>query len=141
MKQTTKRAAAILTLAALSAGMLSGCGEKKTNADGVTTVTVWTNSTHTKDVMTELVADYNETTGKEKGIKIDYVVQGGDYQKVLDVAIQSKEVPDLYYPITGIREAVKQNVITALDDMPGGEEFIKKYDGKLVNVILTGLRA
>ena len=134
MKQTTKRAAAILTLAALSAGMLSGCGEKKTNADGVTTVTVWTNSTHTKDVMTELVADYNETTGKEKGIKIDYVVQGGDYQKVLDVAIQSKEVPELYYPINGVREAIKQNVITALDDMPGGAEFIKKYDGKLVNV-------
>ncbi len=134
MKKTITKVTAFLVLAALSVGTISGCGEKKTNAGGVTTVTVWTNSTHTKDVMTELVAEYNETTGKEKGIMIDYVVQGGDYQKMLDVAIQSNEVPELYYPITGLKDSIKKGVVTALDDMPGGQEFISKYEGKLVNL-------
>lgn len=130
MKKNTKKMICGLLAAVLCTSALAGCGEKKD--DGITTVTVWTNSTHTKDVMTDLVAQYNEGAGKEKGIRIDYVVQGGDYQKVLDVSVQAKELPELYYPITNIKNYVKQNAMTPIEDMPGGAEFLEKYAGKLV---------
>lgn len=130
MKKITKRGLSCILAAIMSVSVLSGCGGKK-NED-VTTITVWTNSTHTKDVMTKLIADFNESEGKQEGIRIDYVVQGGDYQKVLDVSIQAKELPELYYPITNIQNYVKLNAMTPIEDMPGGEEFIKKYEGKLV---------
>lgn len=133
MKKITKRIAAVTALSAMCAGMLAGCGSKTTGGGAVTTITVWTNSTHTKDIMQELVADYNETTGKEKGICIDYVVQGSDYQKVMDVAIQTKELPDLYYPINRMADLVKQSAVTAIEDMPGGAEFIDSYSGTPLN--------
>ena len=133
MKKITKRIAAAITLSVTCTGMLAGCGSQKTGADTVTTITVWTNSTHTKDIMQELVSDYNDTTGKEKGIRIDYVVQGSDYQKVIDVAVQTKELPDLYYPITRMADLVKQGAVTAIDDMPSGEEFIESYSGTPLN--------
>lgn len=131
MKNTIKKGVCGLLTLVIGASMLAGCGGKS-GEDGITTVTVWTNSTHTKDIMTELVAGYNEGAGKQQGIRIDYVVQGGDYQKVLDVSVQAKELPDLYYPISGIKNLVKQNALTAVEDMPGGAEFVAKYDGKLV---------
>lgn len=139
MKKITRKITAAAALAAMCAGMLSGCGAKQTGTEGVTKVTVWTNSTHTKDIMQELVASYNENEGKEKGICIDYVVQGSDYQKVMDVAIQTKELPDLYYPINRMADLVKQNVVTAIEDMPGGAEFIEGYKAKpLSNVNIFG---
>ena len=131
MKKIMRNGLCMILTSVVCASLLAGCGSQKTDS-GVTTVTVWTNSTHTKDVLTKLVADYNDGEGKTKGIKIDYVVQGGDYQKVLDVSVQAHELPELYYPITNIQNYVKQNAMTAIEDMPGGTEFLKKYDGKLV---------
>ena len=131
MKKVVKKGFCGLLAAVMCISVLAGCGGKKSD-DGVTTVTVWTNSAHTKDVMTELVADFNEGQGKKDGIRIEYVVQGGDYQKVLDVSVQAKELPELYYPITNIKNYVKQNAMTAIEDMPGGAEFVKKYEDKLI---------
>jgi len=132
MKGFVKKGFAFALAGVMGISLLAGCGAGK-EENGVTTVTVWTNSTHTKDLMTQLVADFNEGAGKEQGIKIDYVVQGGDYQKVLDVSTQAGELPDLYYPISGIENLVKQKALTALEDMPGGAEFIAKYQDKLVD--------
>ena len=61
---------------------LAGCGgDKKTSTseNGVDTITLQTNNSHSKSIVQELANEWNNTTGKEKGIKIDYVVKGDDY--------------------------------------------------------------
>ena len=128
-----KKITAVVLLVTLFAITLAGCGDKKETAssDGVTTVTVWTNTSHTKDVATELIDKFNSTIGKEKGIRIEYTVQGSDYQKVLDIAQQTNALPDLFYPISGVQDAVKKNMVIALEDMPGGAEFIEEYKDDL----------
>ncbi len=132
-----KRVLMLVIVMAILSTMLVGCGGEE-STEGVTVVKVWTNTAHTKDVVTELVDRFNSTVGKEKNIRIEYTVHGGDYQKVLDIAQQTGDMPDLFYPISGIQDASKKNMVTALDDMPGGSEFIKDYEGSLrkgVNII------
>ena len=135
--KSLKRVLVLVLAMAIFSTLLVGCGDDG-NTDGVTIVKVWNNTAHTKDVATELVDEFNSTIGKEKGIKIEYTVHGSDYQKVLDIAQQTGDMPDLFYPISGIEDASKKNMVTALDEMPGGSDFIKKYEGSLrngVNVI------
>ena len=122
--KSLKRILVFVLAIAIFGTMLVGCGDEE-NADGVTVVKVWTNTSHTKDVATELVDKFNSTIGKEKGIRIEYTVHGSDYQKVLDIAMQTGDMPDLFYPITGVKDASKAGNVTALEDMPGGNDFIK----------------
>lgn len=116
-------------------GSLTGCSSSKdTNSDNVKdveTITVWTNSGHTKELMTELVADYNETIGKEKGIKIEYTVHGGDYTNTLDMAITSGQAPDIFKYESPMYIGVQKNAIMPIEDLPGGKELVKKYEGYL----------
>lgn len=127
-----KRILVFVLAIAIFGTMLVGCGDEE-KADGVTVVKVWTNTSHTKDVATELVDKFNSTIGKEKGIRIEYTVHGSDYSKVLDIAMQTGDMPDLFYPIAGIKDASKSGNVTALEDMPGGSDFIKEYEGSLRN--------
>ena len=129
MKKSLVRA--VIALLAVSM-LLCGCGGNVKEDGAVQTVTVWTNSSHTKDVAEKLIAAYNEGRGKEKGIKIEYTVHGADYQKVLDVAIQSDQAPDLFFPISGIYGYARKKALMPIEDMPGGEEFLKAYEGKLL---------
>lgn len=97
----------------------------------VETVTVWTKSGHTKDFFMKLVDEYNSTTGAEKGIKIEYKVNGGDHRKLLDMALANDQAPDLFRAVGPLTSFVSKNFIYAIDEVPGGEDFLKKYDGFL----------
>jgi len=115
----------VLVLAMVIPSM-TGCKKEEVSSDGLTTVTVWTNAAGSKAVMTKLVNDWNETTGKEKGIKIDYQVKtGGDYTKALDLAIEGGTAPDLFLGGNTRKYALNGN-IWALDELPGGPELIEK---------------
>ena len=129
--KTFKRIAAVAAAIAMLCTMLTGCNDDSAKNDGITTITVWSDSTHTKDLATELVDKFNSTTGKKKGIRIEYSVYGSDYTKVLDVSQQTGSMPDLFYPSSGIQDLVKKDCVAAIDDMPGGKEFLKKYKGML----------
>lgn len=127
----------------LSTVMLAGCaassGDAKT-ASGVktkeasgktTTITIWTDQAHNKEFMDKKVNEFNKTTGKKKGVAIDYQVKEniGD---MLEVAFTSDQAPDMF-PISDIEKYVTEGRVQAIEDMPGGKELVAKYDGKLAN--------
>ena len=64
--------------AALMTGSLAGCGQETSKSSDTTTISVWTGDSHSKKLYDELVSNWNNTTGKEKGIYIDYQVKSGD---------------------------------------------------------------
>lgn len=148
MRKLTKVTASILS-AAMIMGTLAGCGaeqqvskETPTTATTETTVvastevvepvemtqvTIWSGNSHDKGVMEELVKEFNNTTGKEKGIEIVYTVHGGDsYSKTLDLALQAGEAPDLFSGSVSASK-VEEGQVMAYDELPGGAEMIAKY--------------
>lgn len=105
--------------------------EEKPAPPKMETVTVWTNSGHTKDFFNKLVDEYNATIGVEKGIKIEYKVNGGDHKKLLDMALANNQAPDIFKAVGPLTSFVKNKTVYPLDEIPGSEEFLAKYDGFL----------
>lgn len=129
MKKSMKTMAFALS-AVMMLGALSGCGGKQTSGDGeVTTISVWTVNSHSQAVYEELVNEYNETIGKEKGIKIDYQVKPGDSMaQNLELALQSGTAPDLFGS-GDMKKMADNGDIWAIEDLPGGTEYLKRYEG------------
>ena len=121
-----------LTLSAvLSAGILSGCGSE--GGSGKTDVVrVWTNDAHSKEIITEMVSEYNETIGKKEGIRIEYTVYGSDFNQVLNMALQNDDAAELFKSNNDVRDLVEKGNLMALEDLPGMEDFLKGYEGYLV---------
>lgn len=127
MADLLKKAALMLS-AVLMVGAVGGCGGKETASGDVETVSVWTMNSHSEKVVRKLVDEWNDTTGKEKGIFIDYKVQGGDsFTKTINLALQNGTAPDLLAG-GGLKDLVEGGHVTPISDMPGGEEFLKKYE-------------
>ncbi len=119
----------ILT-AALSVSLMvpfAGC-EKESN---VTKVTCWTGDSHAKAVMTKLVQEFNNTIGKENNVEFEYIVKDGTTMSNMDLALENGEAPDL---ISGgqLEKWVDNGYLMPIAEMPGGEEFLKRYEGNLV---------
>ena len=122
----------ILTLALaiiLCVGCFEVCfGGKKTSGPEKddTVVTIWSTEAGAKAVWEELVDNWNKTTGKEKNIYIDFQIST-DSQKV-DVAIQNDTLPNIFtVSATQLKKLILNEQIMALNDMPGGEEFLKDF--------------
>ncbi len=116
----------------LSLGMLAGCGTSSTGGD-VKTVTVWSGNTHTKAVVEPMVDEWNKTVGKEKGIFLDYQFkEGGSITQIIDTALQSGEAAD-FLQGGKVKNLVENDYIVAIDDLPGGKEYLKQYEGRLVD--------
>ena len=115
---------------------LAGCGgEKNASSDnGVDTITLWTNNSHSKSVMEKLVNDWNNTTGKEKGIKIEYVVKGDDYVQQITLADNADNLPDIF-SLQGTNNIVAEKKVIALNEYPEGQELLKNYDEKIVEQV------
>lgn len=105
------------------------CGKRE--APEPVTITVWTNNYHDKIFVTEKVNQWNSTVGREKNIRIDYQVKD-DLETALQMAMVSGEAPDMF-PILGsnLENYVNSGWLMAIEDMPGGEELISRFDGML----------
>ena len=103
----------------------AGCKTETTSQNGITAVTVWTGDGGTKAFMQKEIEQWNNTVGKQQGIRIDYTVQEGSMNEKLDLAFSSGKAPDLF---TGGNMALlaANNYIAPFDDMPGGRELIDK---------------
>jgi len=96
-------------------------------------VTVWSDNAHEKELRVKQVEEFNKTTGKELGIEIEYTVYGTNYGDAIKIAAQAGDAPHLYRPDTKwINDFIGAGYLIPLDDMPGGPELIKKYEGLLV---------
>lgn len=147
-----KKIGALLSSAMLMTA-LAGCSTEKSDGAGsasstaaaeqskqpikMETIRVWTNSGHTKELVTEMVGEYNSTIGKEKGIKIEYTVQGADYKQAIDLALASGQAPELFYVVGPKVDYVKRGDIIPIEELPRGKEFLGKYDGMLNRVAFT----
>ncbi len=132
MKKSIKMLSLAMS-AVMLAGTMSGCGKKEAQDSDVTVVTIWSGNSHSKEVMTKLYDEWNETEGKAQGIKIEYTVQGGDsLNNTIELALQNGTAPDI---LGGgdMGKMAENGDILAWDDVPGGPELIQKYkdDGVL----------
>lgn len=122
-----------LGMSAIVATSFVGCsnGGSDVSSSEVTTITVWTGNGHDKAFLNEEVAKWNETVGKEKGIKIDYSVQDGNISEKIDLAFTSGQAPDLFGG-GSISKLSENGHIIALDDIEGGKELIEKYKDSIM---------
>lgn len=104
---------------------ISGCGKQTASSD-TSVVTVWHGNGHDKEFMEEHVKEWNETIGKEKGVKINYVYQSGDINEKIELAFKSGSAPDIF---TGGNTEVlaKNGQIVAVEDMPGGDKLLERF--------------
>ena len=127
MKSFFNRAVAIISAVLIVATMLSGCGkEKSTTANEITEVHVWSGERHSKSAFVKLVEEYNNTIGAKKGIKIVYEVKEGDVGKNIELALQSNQAPEIFQG-GSLAKMAESGYIAAIDDLPGGQEILKKY--------------
>lgn len=131
MKKAQITAAVIA--AALCVTGLAGCGEDKTTEKSdVKTVTMWSSNSHSKTVMGRLVDGFNNGEGKKLGIKFEYVVkEGSSLTNSIEVALQTGQAPDILAGAGGLKGLLEKGYVTALSDLPGSDDFLKKYEGKL----------
>lgn len=126
-----KRITSIIAAAclALSSCALVGCGKNGEGESGkVTKFTIWSNESHSKAVMQSIIDDYNKNEGKEKGIELVYEVKDADFQKNVELSMQLGNMPDFFSAGVVASKFAANNNIVALDDLPGGDELIKKFE-------------
>ena len=123
-----KRKLCALMAAILAMSSLAGCGGGNETADsGVDVVRVWSGDGGGRTVWEELVTEFNETTGKEKGIKIEWTTIM-DQQQV-QVAYQNGQLPEIVACTNqdGKKMAATGDILP-LEDFEGGKELLDEYD-------------
>lgn len=129
-----KKLGAILISATLfvTSGLLSGCGTDGANTGDseVSKVTVWSSDGSAKSTWEELVNKFNETTGKEKGIQIDWVTyNGSELGTVVDVAHKNGQLPELCNLTDNqAKEYIASGDAISIEDIEGGKEYVEEYD-------------
>ncbi len=156
----TKKALALLLSIALIGGSMAACGKsedkkketptppasseankdatpeaKEEQKEPVTmeTITVWSDNAHEKDLRDKQIAEFNDTVGKELGIKIEYTVYGSNFTDTIKIAAQAGEAPDLFRSDSKwMQDFISADYLTAIEDLPGSEELLSRYS-HLVN--------
>lgn len=101
---------------------------EKEEAKKEVVIKVWSNDAHNKPEYDATVKKFNETIGKEKGIRIEYKVYGGDYYSAIDVAIAAGEEPHIFKSRKSGQYA-ETNKIVPIKDLPGGDVLIEETKG------------
>ena len=127
----TKKIVSLIAALSLAASVLSSCGTETADNDAIK-VEVWSHNSHSKVAVTELVAEWNKTKGKELGLEIVYTVKEGDIKQAVDMAIISEQAPDLFSS-ADVKKYSESGDIVSIEDLPGGKELIEQFDKALLN--------
>ena len=142
----------LLIAVSVFASVMTGCGTKTASTDdGLTVVHVWTGDGGGRAVWEELVDKFNKTTGKEKGIKIDWTTLAANSGEASPIAVaqQNGQLPEIF--ATSLEEVKKfagTGDILPIEDFKGGAEFLQDYgqpgiegrnmfDGKVYGVYVS----
>lgn len=148
MKNNWMKRLLACTLAVLMiASVFTGCG-KDADAEGVDKVVWWSTSTHNKTFLEEKTKEFNETIGKEIGLKLEYVFKSGDLDQMVDLAFETDQAPD-FFTTWQTPARVQKGQIQAFNDIPGAEGLLEKfgantlegrhnYEGKTYTLPITG---
>lgn len=128
MKKTMCVVAGVLALSVFGSSCGISTGKK---GKDFTEVTVWSADSHSKNEMDKLVREFNDTTGKQEGIKLVYEVKENDIAQQIDLALSTGAAPDIF-PLGSIKKSADNKYIEPIEKMPGGKEFLKRYEGNLV---------
>ena len=120
-----KKAVSLMVLSVLLLS-LAACGGG-TESD-VTKVRIWSSSKHSKDVMTKLADDWNNTTGKEKKIKIVYEIRENISSDV-DMAMSAGNAPEMFGYLSAGH--AMDGKIVALEDTEVGKQLLESYPEEL----------
>lgn len=132
MKKFFKVCAAATALV-MAAGCFAGCGKKDADADGMTTVSIWSSAGHSKEVYEKMIEEYNKGQGKKDGVKLEFTYIAGDsYSKSIELALQNGTAPDLM-TAPDMAKNIEEGRLMAIDDLPGGDKFIEQYKDALVD--------
>ncbi len=137
MKKMFKAVCLPLALVMVCTALAACGGSSNGPAEGQTKITIWSSDSHSQKVYDQLIKEYNEGEGKEKGIYIDYVIQAGDSGGTnLELALQSGDGPDLFGG--DVKKMAENGYIVALEDLPNTQDLIDYYKEYLrpdVNVL------
>ncbi|NOU87604.1 extracellular solute-binding protein [Paenibacillus sp. LMG 31460] len=154
----------VIVVGVMMVSVLGACGNSTTNNKGgnasasptasgqpvatapakePVTITAWSNDRSAMDVVTEQVKQFNSAN---KDVQINYVVQSDDYAKVLTLALQTNQAPDVFTRVGGIdyvknkwvlpiEGLVDQKLISTLKPFTSG----KSPDGKLYSLPTTAI--
>ena len=109
---------------------LFGCSGGDNADNGATEIRVWTSDAGGKAEWERLVGEFNQTTGKEKGIKIKWETYS-DFGTAIEVARKNGQLPEIA-SVSDVLGYSKTGDIIPLSELPGGDDFVKGYDSKLV---------
>lgn len=110
-------AASVMTISALA-----GCG---TGADSeLKEVQIWSHNSHSKAFMNEKVDEFNQTKGRELGVKLVYTVKESDIQQAAEMAYASDQGPDFISQINIEKNRTLGNIMS-IEDIEGGKEWIE----------------
>ncbi|NLZ43265.1 MAG: hypothetical protein GX894_00215, partial [Clostridia bacterium] len=120
-----KRTALLLMVLLFVSVFTTGAGAKPVK------LSMWTHHRHMADHLQHLVAEFNRTTGREKGITISLRIIGDDAWDIFQNAQNRGEGPDLYSSgfVTGYANPFEAGVIAFFDDLPGFAEWKAQWPG------------
>lgn len=99
----------------------------------IRTLTIWSGDAHSKNVMLELIDNFNKTQGKELGVEIEYSVKS-DITKDIEAAVASKQEPDMYKAwASTAAKLYETGEIVSLEDIEGGPEYLATYPEGEIN--------
>lgn len=117
-------------LAACMLFSVTGCQKSEKSSKDIQTITYWTFNAHDKDLMTEVIDEFNLTKGKELGVEINYIIKSDMSSTMIDLGYASGQAPDLF-ETCDLNKLANNGSIIAYEDLPDGEEYIKQFDGML----------
>lgn len=110
--------------------------EKNDVAEPVTmdTITVWSDNAHERELRDKQIEEFNNTVGKELGIRIEYTVYGSNFTDTIKIAAQAGEAPDLFRSDSKwMLEFVDADYLVPIEDLPGSEDLLARYSNLVAN--------
>ena len=132
-----RKCVSLLLVLLLASTMVFAQGTKETASDSgkVTEIKLWSRVGGGREFEVENIEEWNQTLGKEAGIKVVSEFFGSDYDEVLTLARNSGKLPDLFTSRNKIEDWVASDSVMAIDDLPGGDALIEKYSDYIVDGI------
>ena len=119
-------ALALFLAVAMTVAAGGGGQQSSTTADGVTTITVWSNDSHNKGEFDGLISAFNSGIGAQRGIRIEYTVYGADWQTAINTALETDRAPDMFKPPSNAQVFQSQGKFLPWTEIPGIQDILEK---------------
>ena len=126
----------LILLLFISSGSLFAAGQEE---KGVTEIKILSAIGSYQKLFVQLVDEFNNTIGLEKGIHVTQSTHIDDYMEVLELAFQSGEIPEIVVPVQPLLvRYVRQGLIVPYAKLPGFEDELKRFEPyvkPLINIV------